>query len=191
MTEMITESFAIPSSDHHTIRGTHWRPQVQARGIIQIFHGLGEYHARYERFAEAAAARGLSVVAHDHRGHGPQATELRHLPGKDGWRLLVSDGIKVNDMIGDQYPGVPIVLLGHSMGSFVAQSFSILHDYRLTALVLSASGWATPLKIIPGQILARIESWRLGAHGKSALLNKIGFDDFNNQFEPARQNLTG
>jgi len=103
--------------------------------------------------------------------------------------LLVSDGLKVNDMIGDQYPGVPIVLLGHSMGSFVAQSFSLLHDYRLTALVLSASSWPTLLKIIPGQILARIEGWRLGPHGKSALLNKIGFEAFNKRFEPARTEL--
>ena len=103
--------------------------------------------------------------------------------------MLVSDGLKVNDMIGDQYPGVPIVLLGHSMGSFVAQAFSLLHEYRLTALILSASGWPALLQIIPGQILARIEGWRLGAHGKSALLNKIGFDAFNKRFEPARTEL--
>ena len=189
MTEMKTESFEIPSSDQHTIRGTHWRAQDQVHGIIQIFHGLGEHHMRYERFAALAAARGFSVVAHDHRGHGAQAKELRHLPGKDGWRALIGDGLKVNDMIGDQYPGVPIVLLGHSMGSFVAQSFSLLHEYRLTALILSASSWPALLKIIPGQILARIEGWRLGAHGKSALLNKIGFDAFNKPFEPARTEL--
>ena len=189
MTETQTEAIELPSSDEHTIHGTHWRAQGEARGVIQIFHGLGEHHGRYARFADLAAARGFSVVAHDHRGHGQHADELRHLSATGGWQLLVDDGLKVNDMIGDQYPGVPIILIGHSMGSFVAQSFSILHNYRLTALALSASSWPALGKIIPGQFLARIESWRLGVHGKSALLNKMGFDAFNKPFEPARTEL--
>ena len=189
MTEMQTEPFEIRSSDEHTIHGTHWRPENPSQGVIQIFHGLGEHHTRYQRFAGLATARGLSVVAHDHRGHGRHADALRHASGKDGWRLRVEDGLIVNDMIGDQHPGTPIILLGHSMGSFVAQSFSLLHEYRLTALILSGSSWPALAKIIPGRFLARIEGWRLGALGKSTLLNKIGFDDFNSRFEPARTEL--
>ena len=186
---MQSEAFKIRASDEHRVRGMHWRPDDATRCIIQIFHGLGEHHARYQRFADLASKRGIAVVAHDHRGHGSHAELLGHIPGNNGWASLIEDGLRVNDMIGDRYPGTPIVLLGHSMGSFVAQSFSLLHEYRLSALVLSASSWPALAKIIPGRLLARVEGWRLGELGKSTLLNKIGFGDFNGPFEPARTEL--
>jgi alpha-beta hydrolase superfamily lysophospholipase len=189
MTDMQTESFELLASDQHAIRGTHWRPANSVVGVIQIFHGLGEHHSRYERFAGLATARGLAVIAHDHRGHGNHAEELGHFADRGGWQLLTDDGLLVNDMIGDRYPEVPVVLLGHSMGSYVAQYFSMQHGYRLTALVLSASTWPNKAKLVPGQLLARLESWRLGVRGKSALLDKLGFGDFNRAFTPARTQL--
>ena len=185
-TDMQTETFELPAPDHHLIRGAHWKPAANAVGVIQVFHGLGEHHSRYGRFAAEATARGLAVIAHDHRGHGKHAEELGYFADRDGWQRLSDDGLLLNDMIGDQYPGVPIVLLGHSMGSYIAQYFSLQHDYRLTALILSASTWPTKMKLIPGKILAHIESWRLGVRGKSALLDKLGFGDFNKPFAPAR-----
>jgi len=75
------------------------------------------------------------------------------------------------------------------MGSYIAQYFSMQHDYRLTALVLSASTWPNKAKLLPGRILARVESWRHGGRGKSALLDKLGFGDFNKPFAPARTEL--
>ena len=189
MTDMQAEAFELATPDHHSIHGTHWLPSGNVLGVIQIFHGLGEHHSRYERFAGLATARGLAVVAHDHRGHGHHAEVLGHFADRGGWQLLTDDGLLVNDMIGDRYPGLPIVLLGHSMGSYVAQFFSMQHGYRLTALVLSASTWPSKAKILPGQILARVESLRLGVRGKSALLDRLGFGDFNKAFAPARTDL--
>jgi alpha-beta hydrolase superfamily lysophospholipase len=75
------------------------------------------------------------------------------------------------------------------MGSYIAQSFAVLHEYRLTALILSASTWPAKSKLIPGKVLARIESWRMGIRGKSALLGNLGFGDFNKSFEPSRTSL--
>ena len=189
MNEIRTEAFELPTPDQHTIYGTLWRPEGSVSGVIQIFHGLGEHHRRYERFAALAAARGLAVVAHDHRGHGPKAEDLGHFADKGGWQLLTDDGLLVNNMIGDRYSGVPIVLLGHSMGSYVAQHFSMQHDYRLTALILSASTWPMKSKLFPGQLIAKIEALRLGVRGKSRLLDKLGFGDFNKPFLPARTEL--
>jgi alpha-beta hydrolase superfamily lysophospholipase len=189
MDEIRTESFDLPAPDQHRISGTLWLPEGGVSGVVQIFHGLGEHHRRYERFAGIAVARGLAVVAHDHRGHGPHAEDLGHFAAKGGWQLLTDDGLLVNDMIGDRYSGVPIVLLGHSMGSYVAQHFSMQHDYRLTALILSASTWPMKAKLLPGQIIANIEALRLGVRGKSRLLDKLGFGDFNKPFLPARTEL--
>jgi len=189
MTDMQTEPFELTTPDKHVIRGTHWLPPGNVVGAIQIFHGLGEHHSRYARFAGLATARGFAVVAHDHRGHGADADELGHFADHGGWQLLTDDGLLVNDMIGDRFPGLPIVLLGHSMGSYIAQYFSMRHGYRLTALVLSASTWPEKAKLLPGRIIARIESWRHGIRGKSALLDKLGFGDFNKPFAPARTDL--
>lgn len=186
---MQTEKFELQAQDLHQICGTLWLPDGGINGVIQTFHGLGEHHLRYERFAGLATARGLAIIAHDHRGHGPQADILGHFADRDGWQRLTDDGLLVNDMIGDRYPGFPVILLGHSMGSYIAQYFSMQHDYRLTALVLSASTWPMKAKLLPGQILAHIESWRLGVRGRSALLDKLGFGDFNKRFAPARTDL--
>ena len=189
MTDMKAEAFELATPDQHIVRGTQWLPSGSMLGVIQIFHGLGEHHSRYERFAGLATARGLAVVAHDHRGHGHHADQLGYFANRGGWQLLTDDGLLVNDMIVDRYPGLPIVLLGHSMGSYIAQYFSMQHDYRLTALVLSASTWPNKSKLLPGQLLARVESWRLGDRGKSTLLDKLGFGDFNKPFAPARTEL--
>jgi alpha-beta hydrolase superfamily lysophospholipase len=111
---------------------------------------------------------------------------LGHFADSDGWQLLIADALRVNDMIGDEQQGVPIVLVGHSMGSYLAQSFSMAHGYRLTALVLSASTWPQKALLIVGRLLARLESWRTGIRGKSAFLDKLGFGNFNKPFMPAR-----
>jgi len=186
---MQTRAFEIEAPDQHMIRGTLWRPEGDVLGVIQIFHGLGEHHKRYARFAGVATARGFAVIAHDHRGHGTHAENLGHFADKDGWQLLTDDGLLVNDMIGDQYPGLPIVLLGHSMGSYIAQYFSMQHDYRLTALVLSASTWPKKVQLIPGRLIARFVTMRHGIRGKSELLHKLGFGAFNKSFEPSRTEL--
>lgn len=189
MVDIRKTAFQLEASENHTIHGTHWHVAEEARGVIQIFHGLGEHHQRYERFAAHATANGLAVVSHDHRGHGGKADELGFFAESDGWQRLCDDGLLVNDMIREHYDGLPIVLLGHSMGSYIAQYFSMFHDTRISALILSASTWPARVKLMPGLLIAYAESWRIGRHGKSSLLDKLGFGDFNRPFRPARTDL--
>ena len=72
------------------------------------------------------------------------------------------------------------------MGSYIAQYFAMYHGERLAALILSASTWPNKPKLLAGRLLARIEALRIGHRGKSPLLDKLGFGDFNKPFEPAR-----
>ena len=189
MSEMQTEEFELQALDKHSIRGSHWYPPGPVRGVLQIFHGLGEHRTRYERFAMLVTMQGFSVVAHDHRGHGSQAYQSGYFSDVDGWQKLTDDGLLVNDMIGERYRGVPIILLGHSMGSYIAQYFSMQHGYRLSALILSASTWPLKLKIMSGLAVAQIESMRIGIRGTSALLHKLGFGNLNKPFSPSRTEL--
>lgn len=189
MTNMTAEAFQIETPDEHRIHGTIWLPSGNVRGVVQLFHGLGEHHARYERFAESATARGLVLVAHDHRGHGAHSTHLGHFSDRNGWQHLIDDGLRVNDMIRERFDKPPVVLVGHSMGSYVAEHFAMFHYDRIGAMVLSASTWPSRIQVFFGQLLARIEALRLGRRGNSALLDKLGFGSFNRRFAPVRTPL--
>ncbi len=166
-----------------------WEPQDEPAAVIQIFHGLGEHSARYDRFARAAVVCGYAVCAHDHRGHGPGAGKLGYFAPAKGWDLLVSDGRVVTEFLQDRYAQRAIVLLGHSMGSYIAQSYAMRYGAELAALILSGSTWPPRLLARVGRLAARILSWRHGKSGVSPLLDQIGFGNFNKQFEPGRTEL--
>ena len=156
------ERLTLDAGDGHDIHVQFWSPADDAKGIIQIIHGLGEHGNRYARFAAAAVSRGFVVAVHDHRGHG----EHRETPGffaaKNGWQLLVSDSLIVHEFLAKRFAGLPVTLLGHSMGSFVAQDFAMHHGGRLDALLLSASTWAPRVETLSGNLLARRSGWPQG-----------------------------
>ncbi len=189
MTELRYERQILTAPDGHEIHMHMWSPEVAAARVIQVLHGLGEHAARYERFAHAAASRGYAVCVHDHRGHGPHTEELGHFADDSGWHLLVADALLVQDYSRERFADAPLVLLGHSMGSYIAQSFAMLYGDRLSALILSASTWPSRLQLLPALAIAHIEAWRLGIRGKSALLDKLGFGNFNKRFAPARTEM--
>ena len=177
------------AADDHKIPVYLWEPDEAPVAVVQIFHGLGEHAARYARFAAAATECGYAVCAHDHRGHGPEADPIGFFAPKDGWGRLVADGRLVFEFLQSRFPDRPVVLLGHSMGSYIAQSYAMRFGDQLAALILSGSTWPARTLLRIGSLLALIESWRLGQKGQSALLDKLGFGDFNKKFEPARTEL--
>ena len=180
------EQVVLQAADGHEIKLQVWRPDEPALAVVQILHGLGEHADRYARFAAAATACGFIVYSHDHRGHGKHAEQLGYFGGADGWSLVVSDANAVHQEISSQHSELPILLIGHSMGSYIAQSFLIRHSPRIAGLILSASTWPSRPLLLLGSLLAKIEGWRLGKHRNSALLDRMGFGKFNRPFQPAR-----
>ncbi|MGA5069224.1 lysophospholipase [Streptomyces exfoliatus] len=129
--------FTFPSRDGLTIHVRQWLPTAPPRGIVQIAHGMGEHGARYAPLARALVAAGYAVYADDHRGHG--LTMLPGRPGElgvDGWNLLVEDLATLTRIAGDHHPEAPIVLLGHSLGSFAAQQYLLDHADLVDAVAL-------------------------------------------------------
>lgn len=117
-----------------------WGGDISApRGIVQIAHGLAEHSARYARVAEALNAAGYVVVAMDHRGHGRSITDTPGDFGAPGWDGLVSDLVAFGASVKAELPGLPLVLIGHSMGSFATQSALLDHSDQYDAVVLSGS----------------------------------------------------
>ena len=163
-------------------------PEGRPRAALQIAHGLAEHSARYARLAAALNAAGYAVYASDHRGHGPGAApaDLGHFADEGGWEKVVGDLWTMNRLIAKEQPGVPIVFLGHSLGSFLGQDFVSRHSDALAGAVYSGSSGKPPAIATLGRLIARAERLRLGKRGKSQLLGQMWFGAYNKAFAPAR-----
>lgn len=183
------ERFTVDGEGGHGIQTQLFVPAAAPIGVIQVAHGLGECIDRYARFAASANERGFVVIGHDHRGHGGHGDERGYFAPRNGWRLVVDDMLRVQQAAADRFPAVPITLLGHSMGSFFAQYFAMIHGGSLAALLLSASTWPPrPLSLF-GNLIARLVCFLRDERSESALLDKLGFGSHNKPFEPARTEL--
>ena len=140
-------TLTFPSADGLTVHTYRWAVPdgTPVVGVVQIAHGMGEHAARYDRLAQALTGAGWEVYANDHRGHGRTAGHdqvgdggLGDL-GPDGWNGLVDDIGRLEDLIAAAHPGLPRVLLGHSMGSFAAQQFILDHSADVDGVVLSGT----------------------------------------------------
>ncbi|HZW59809.1 MAG TPA: alpha/beta hydrolase [Woeseiaceae bacterium] len=183
------ERTTLTAADGHVILLRHWRPASAApRAAVQIFHGLAEHAGRYQRFARQCTARGYAVTAHDHRGHGEltAAGDLGHFADRGGWDKVLADGRLVQEALRRRDPGLPLILLGHSMGSYLAQHFVMRHPKSVQALLLSGSTLAPRLKLRAGRWVAHLERLLHGPAYRSARLDALGFGAFNRRFQPAR-----
>ena len=118
-----------------------WKTAAPVRGVLQIAHGLGEHACRYPPVLAPIFEAGFAVFANDHRGHGASARDISELGsfGEGGFPALVDDMARLTQTAHSEYPGVPLILLGHSMGSFAAQLYMIEHGDSVDGVALSGS----------------------------------------------------
>lgn len=166
-TSVPIERFRLTSSDGLCIACARWDSRGPARAVVQIAHGMGEHMGRYADTVDALVAAGLTVYANDHRGHGLSAHSQLGELGKGGFELLVQDMVRLSEIAREENPDLPLLLLGHDMGSFAAQRYVIDHSHEVDGLILSGSG------ALEG--LARV-----------ALQETAGSNLLNAAFEPAR-----
>lgn len=132
----------LPSAGGQTVAVFRWLPDAEPRGLVQLTHGMGEHVLRYGDLADRLTALGLVVQGQDHRGHGATARANGTEPGalgEGGWRELVNDIGRLLERGREDFPGVPVVLVGHSMGSFAVQQFLLDHSAEVDAAVLSGT----------------------------------------------------
>jgi alpha-beta hydrolase superfamily lysophospholipase len=101
---------------------------------------MGEHMGRYAGTVDALVAAGLTVYANDHRGHGLSTHSQLGEFGKGGFELLVQDMVRLSEIAREENPELPLLLLGHDMGSFAAQRYVIGHSHEIDGLILSGSG---------------------------------------------------
>jgi alpha-beta hydrolase superfamily lysophospholipase len=148
------------------------------RGILIISHGLAEHSGRYGRFAEAMAAHGFHVYAHDHRGHGasnaPDAL-VAMFALRDGVRKVIADLRAIRDMAVADHPGLPVILFGHSMGGLIALNAAEADPGLYDALAVWNANFRPGLAGRAGLLLLAIEKMLKGSDVPSPLLTKLTF----------------
>ena len=144
-----------------TIHYSVWKA-ASPKAVVQLAHGLGDHSLRYEHVVQELVNSGYSVYADDHRGHGRtgmqqwggDASKLGRL-GPGGMRATVAAVEQFTDIIRAENPGVPLVLLGHSWGSIIAQKIINAHPERYDALMLTGTAYRTLRHMNGGQLNAR------------------------------------
>ena len=125
------------------IHACRWTPEGQPKAVVQIVHGIAEFVERYDDFANFLTGHGIAVVGEDHMGHG-QSINGDGIQGyfHGGWFTAIEDTMQLILDTMEAYPGVPYILFGHSMGSFMART--ILCKYPASgihAAIICGTGW--------------------------------------------------
>ncbi|AEA67409.1 MULTISPECIES: alpha/beta hydrolase [Pseudomonas] len=185
---MIHQTFWLTATDHSRLFVNQWLPETAPLAVIMLAHGMAEHSGRYARLAQALCDEGYGVCAMDLRGHGKTGEEaiLGHFADEDGWAKVVGDLASLNHHIVQQYPDTPILLLGHSMGSYIAQGYLLHHSASLHGAILSGSNFQPVTLYRSARLIARFERRRQGATGRSALIEWLSFGSFNKKFKPTR-----
>lgn len=160
--------------------------EKRAAAIIQISHGMCEHIMRYEEFADFFCAQGFLVCGNDHIGHGKSAKDddsLGYTSKKDGAEHFLEDIHKMSELAKREYPNLPLILLGHSMGSFIARRYMAAHGDELAAAMIS--GTAGPeMPAEAGRILAKLNILLFGERNRSEFIYNLSFGSYDTKKYP-------
>lgn len=164
-------------------------PDSKPRAVVQIAHGIAEHIDRYRPFMEFLADNGFVVAGNDHLGHGKSIRvpgEQGFFAEKDGWWRVVDDMDKLHDIMSNEYPELPYVLFGHSMGSFLTRTYLIKHPDKYDGVILSGTGHQSPALVLSGNAAASVMAKLNGAMGDGSKLDSLAFGTYLNKIENPR-----
>lgn len=178
---MKKEEFYYDSScNTNKIHAVKWVPEGTPLCIVQIVHGMAEHMGRYEEFAAFLTQRNIMVVGADHLGHGLSMGE--NPPGyfceKEPAKALIEDVRILNNKIRTEYPKVPYILFGHSMGSFVVRDFVHTYGKEADGVILSGTGMLAKGLLGVMTLLLQITTAIRGSHHVSPFMNKLAFGSY-------------
>ena len=182
------QTISYPSCDGvHTIHAVQWLPEGEPRGVIQIVHGVAEYVERYAPLAHYLTERGYVVCGEDHLGHGHTAAgQFGYFAPRGGWDLVARDIRQLRVLQGERHPGLPYVMLGHSMGSFLTRTYLIRWPGTLDGAVLSGTGQEPAPLVALGRLLAGGLCALRGPEYVSDLVYQLSLGAYNRAFRPNR-----
>lgn len=182
------EDFYFDSRDgEHRIHAVKWIPEApKPVCVLQIVHGMAEYIDRYDDFACYLADKGILVVGDDHLGHGQSVRDgepYGYFCKEDAATVLVRDEHRLKKLVQSQYPDVPYIILGHSMGSFIVRNYLIRYGAGINGAVIMGTGMQPKPVLVFGIALAKLQSLIFGAKHKGSFINAISFGAYNKRIK--------
>lgn len=178
--------FTFQSSDGKEIHAYKW-PADNPKAVLQIAHGAVEHALRYDALACALAVRGFSVYAEDHLGHGKTAgapENVAYFSDKaGGFDLAAEDMHTLTKLAEKENPGLPVFLLGHSMGSLLSRVYATRYGNELRGLALTGTGRANPVLLSVVRCLAKLNMKLYGRKHITPFLDSLVFGTLNAPFK--------
>jgi len=172
-------------SDGASLAVYTWLPEQQPKAVLHIVHGMAEHALRYDDFAKTACKRGFAVVASDHRGHGKTGAKsslMGYLADGDGFSRVVEDQKEINAEIQNRYSALPVVIVGHSFGSFVTQEYIERYGTTVKAAVLIGSAGPNP-SVAVASLLANLNCALKGRKSVAKFMNTLVFGSYNKRIK--------
>ncbi len=186
--EIIRKEYSVPSkSGIADVFARCWLPSDNPKAIFQVAHGMAEHGERYEDFAKYLCENGFALFINDHIGHGKSVkndNDLGYFGENNGWNTLVEDEKQLTELIKSEYPDIPVIFFGHSMGSFIAREYIRRYgkDESIKAAVFCGSSGKNPASAI-AIVLADTIAKAKGSKHRSEFINIIAFGPYNKKTE--------
>ena len=152
-----------------------------ARAVIQLSHGMCEYVRRYEQHAAYFCSQGIAFCGNDHLGHGLTSPGADELGYTDSPEYLIEDLHTMTGLIRRKLPGVPLILLGHSMGSFIARLYLTKYGKETDGAIISGTaGPGNPTAI--AKLLTKISIAAHGDHYRDNFIKSLSTGSYEKHF---------
>ncbi len=174
----------LSSDNKNSLSGIMYIPDGDIRGIFHLVHGMTEYIGRYKPLFESLSSAGYLCCGFDNLGHGNTAKEedLGFIASKDGWRFMVDDVKLFADSVKSEYPNLPYVLMGHSMGSFITRVAVSRYTDLADKYICCGTAGKNPAADA-GILLCNIAKAFRGERAISPFLENIAFGAYNKRFD--------
>lgn len=177
------EEFTFDSRDGKTkIHAVRWIPEGKIICILQIVHGMAEHILRYDEMAQYFAEKGILVTGEDHLGHGKSVSEgglYGYFCEQDSATVAVRDVHRLKKMTQEDFPGIPYVILGHSMGSFMLRNYMCRYGTGIQGAVICGTGYMPAITNLFARTLAGTQKLFVGEKHVSVFLDKVSFGSYN------------
>ncbi|MBR1692081.1 MAG: lysophospholipase [Lachnospiraceae bacterium] len=187
------EEFTYDSRDEKgtKIHAFRWLPETDAPVcIVQLVHGMAEYVERYDEFARYLAEHDIVVVGNDHLGHGRTASEGNGVYGyfceQDPATVVVRDVHRLKKLTQEQYVGVPYIILGHSMGSFIVRNYLMRYGKGIDGAIILGTGENPAYMVRIAKLCVRLTSLFHKQTHPSEFLNAATFGSYLKRIQEPR-----
>lgn len=184
------ENIFYPSKDgKNTVHACLWKPDGEAKAVVQIIHGMCEYAERYAPFAEFLTGHGFIVCADDHLGHGQSVKskeDLGYFNDQRDYSIVVEDIHELKLTVQKDTGELPWFVLGHSMGSFFCRKYISVYGNEFKGAVIMGSGFKSKATLNVALIMVKLNAAFCGWRNRSKFIKKLAFGSYNKKFKPNR-----